>query len=134
MPMFRLFVSGLVVLMLAVTGSAQPAAAAQQEGRGPAASEPGEPAPEPADAEAVESEAESAIAEQEADIAELERRIEVLAEEVERLRSGEPEIEITVDQARALGLAPSAAATYGIEQGVSIAGYGEMLLENYASS
>ena len=129
MLMFRLFVSGLVVLMLAETGGAQPAAAAQQDGRGPAASEPGEPAPEPTEAEAVES----AIAEQEADIAELERRIAVLAEEVERLRSGEPEIEITVEQARALGLAPSAAATYGIERGVSIAGYGEMLLENYAA-
>ena len=49
------------------------------------------------------------------------------------MRSGEPEIEVTVDEARALGLAPSAAATYGIEQGVSIAGYGEMLLENYSS-
>ena len=134
MPVLRLFVCGLVVLMLAVAGSVQAAAAAQQDGRGPAASEPGEPVPEPAGAEAVESEVESAIAEQEADIAELERRIEVLAEEIERLRSGEPEIEVTVDQARALGLAPSAAATYGIERGVSIAGYGEMLLENWSDT
>ena len=137
MPMSRLFVCGLVALVLAVAGGAQPVAAAQQDGRGPAASEPGEPVADPAgpaDEEAGESEAESAIAEQEADIAELERRIEVLAEEIERLRSGEPEIEVTVDEARALGLAPSAAATYGIEQGVSIAGYGEMLLENYSSS
>ena len=133
MPMSRVFVCGLVVLMLAVAGGAQPAAAAQQEGRGPAASEPGEPAPEPAEAEAGESEAESAIEEQQADIEELERRIEVLAEEVERLRSGEPEVEVSVDEARAMGLAPSAAAAYGIEQGVSIAGYGEMLYENYAS-
>ena len=129
MPLSRLFVCGLVALVLAVAGAAQPAAAAQQDGRGPAASEPGEPAPGPA-----ETEAESAVEEQQADVEELERRIEVLAEEIERLRSGEPEIEVTVDEARALGLAPSAAATYGIEQGVSIAGYGEMLLENYSSS
>ena len=70
---------------------------------------------------------------QQVDVAELERRLELLAAEVERLRSGEPETELTTDDARALGLAPSAAATYGIESGVSIAGYGEMLYENYAS-
>ena len=71
--------------------------------------------------------------EQEVDVEELERRIDLLAEELELLRSGETVTEITVDEARALGLAPSAAATYGIESGVSIAGYGEMLYENYAS-
>ena len=71
--------------------------------------------------------------EQEVDVEELERRIELLAEELERLRSGEPESEVTIDQARALGLAPSAAATYEIDSGVSIAGYGEALYENYAS-
>ena len=132
--MSRLFVCGLVVLMLALAGIAQPAAAAPQDGRGPAGAEPGEPAADPADpAEpAEESEAESSLAEQEADIEELERRIEVLAEEVERLRSGEPDSEITLDQARALGLPPSASAVYGRESGVSIAGYGEMLFENYA--
>ncbi|MCY3765897.1 MAG: hypothetical protein OXH06_10790, partial [Gemmatimonadetes bacterium] len=69
----------------------------------------------------------------EVDVKELERRIELLAEELERLRSGEPEYEMTLDQARALGLAPSAAATYKIKSGVSIAGYGEALYENYAS-
>ena len=92
-----------------------------------------EPAPgaeaEPAEGEAEEQDTE----EQEVDVEELERRIELLAEEVERLRSGEPENEVTVDQARALGLAPSAAATYEIDSGVSIAGYGEVLYENYAS-
>ena len=71
--------------------------------------------------------------EQEVDIEELERRIDLLAEELERLRSGEQDVPVTVDRARALGLAPSAAATYGIDSGVSIAGYGEMLYENYAS-
>ena len=77
--------------------------------------------------------AETAEQEPEVDIAELEQRIEILAEEVERLRSGEDE-RLDVDEARRLGLAPSAAATYAIDRGVSIAGYGEMLLENYADS
>ena len=104
----------------------------------------GEPAPgaeaeaaggtEAQDADVAEAETAAGGTEtQDADVAELERRIELLAEEVERLRSGEPEVEVTVDRARALGLAPSAAATYGIDSGVSIAGYGEMLYENYAS-
>ena len=78
-------------------------------------------------------EAETAEQEPEVDIAELEQRIEILAEEVERLRSGEDE-RLDVDEARRLGLAPSAAATYAIDRGVSIAGYGEMLLENFADS
>ena len=83
----------------------------------------------PAEGEAAEQD----TGEQEVDVEELERRIELLAEELERLRSGETAAEVTVDEARALGLAPSAAATYGIDSGVSIAGYGEMLYENYAS-
>ena len=132
--MSRLFRCGFVLIFV-LAGSVQLAAAAPQDGRGPAPGDPGLPAGETADpAEpGEESAAESAIAEQEADIEELERRIEVLAEEIERLRSGEPEVELTEAEARALGLAPSAAATYGIEQGVSIAGYGEMLYENYQS-
>ena len=74
-------------------------------------------------------------AEHQAQIDELERRIEVLAAEVEQLRSGEaPQIELTDERRRALGLAPSAAATYRrATEGVSFAGYGEMLLENFAS-
>ncbi len=70
--------------------------------------------------------------EQEGDVAELERRVELLAEELERLRSGE-ETEMTLEESRALGLAPSAARTYAIDSGLSIAGYGEMLYEDYAS-
>ena len=54
------------------------------------------------------------------DIEELERRLDVLAEEVERLRSGEEQaIELTEDDTRGLGLAPSAAATYESATGVS---------------
>ena len=67
------------------------------------------------------------------EIEELRRQLEIVVDEVEKIRSGEDDTELTVDEARALGLAPSAAATYGIERGVSIAGYGEMLYENYAS-
>jgi len=71
--------------------------------------------------------------EQDSDIEELQRQINLLADELERLRSGEPEIEITMEDARARGLAPSAAATYGVARGLSIGGYGEMLYENYSA-
>ena len=69
---------------------------------------------------------------QPSDIEELQRRLDLLAAEVERLRSGEEVQPVSVDDARRLGLAPSAASTYGQARGVSIAGYGEMLFENYA--
>jgi hypothetical protein len=71
---------------------------------------------------------------QQSPIEELRRRVEVLADEVEKLRSGEPEqLELDDARRRALGLAPSAAATYRrATGGVSLAGYGEMLLENFA--
>ena len=126
------------VFSLAVAG----AALAQGGPNGAAGSEPPAPLPvatsptadpqdgdgEPTGSEAGEEQ------DDEVDIEELERRVEILAEELERLRSGEVEREVTIDEARALGLAPSAAATYGQDTGVSIAGYGEMLYENYASS
>lgn len=111
------------------------AAAAQQADlavdRGPsAASADTESAPSEADSAAVESRAQN-----QAQIDELQRRIDVLAAEVEKLRSGEaPQIELSEERRRALGLAPSAAATYRrATEGVSFAGYGEMLLENFAS-
>jgi hypothetical protein len=65
---------------------------------------------------------------------ELRRRLDILAAEVEKLRSGEHEtIDLPEERRRALGLAPSAAATYRRRtEGVSLAGYGEMLLENFA--
>ena len=58
-----------------------------------------------------------------------------MAAEVEQLRSGEtPEIPLSEERRRSLGLAPSAAATYSrTTEGVSFAGYGEMLLENFNS-
>jgi hypothetical protein len=70
------------------------------------------------------------------DLDELRRRVEILAEEVEKLRSADTiRAEISEARRRALGLAPSAAATYArTAEGVSLAGYGEMLLENFASA
>ena len=113
-------------------GGRSPAVAAGE----PAAPEPAGPATAtPEEAGTGQDEAEEGEGQDDAvDVEELERRIDILAEELERLRSGEPDREVTIDQARALGLAPSAAATYEIDSGVSIAGYGEMLYENYASS
>ncbi|MEQ1911491.1 MAG: hypothetical protein ABMA15_21925 [Vicinamibacterales bacterium] len=69
-------------------------------------------------------------------IDELRRRVDVLAAEIERLRSGEPdERELTDARRRTLGLAPSAASAYRrAREGVSFAGYGEMLLENYSAA
>ena len=68
-----------------------------------------------------------------AQLEELRRRIDVLAAELEQLRSGEtPQRTLTDERRRSLGLAPSAAATYRrASEGVSFAGYGEMLLENF---
>jgi hypothetical protein len=69
-----------------------------------------------------------------ADLRELERQLAVLAEEIERLRSGETaQVELSDAEVRALGLAPSAASLYRQKRGVSLAGYGEMLYEDFAS-
>ena len=72
--------------------------------------------------------------EEQADVEELERRVDLLAEELERLRSGEGDRELSDDEARARGLAPSAAAVFRANRGLSIAGYGEFLYENYAAT
>ena len=62
----------------------------------------------------------------------MRRRVDVLAQEIERLRSGEAEEPALTDADRQrLGVAPSAAAVYRKRQGVSIAGYGEVLYENF---
>ena len=82
-----------------------------------------------------QSEAESSPQPSDTDLEELQRQLDILAEEVERLRSGEEEaVELTEDQVRALGLAPSAARTYERSRGVSIAGYGEMLYERFSGA
>ncbi len=66
------------------------------------------------------------------EVAEIQRKLDVLAAEVEKLRSGEPDIEVTESRAKGLGLSPSAASVYRKQKGVSLAGYGEMLYENFA--
>ena len=119
-------------------GAAEPAGAATPAAPGAveaaAGREPGADPETEADSGASDG-AETAGRGQGPDVAELERRIDVLAEEIERLRSGEGGDErLDIDEARRLGLAPSAAAAYAVDQGVSIAGYGEMLLENYADA
>ena len=115
------------VLALVLLGVGQPSASQTATGR--AVEEPEQSAPSDVEAETAAADGEG----QEVDVQELQRRLDVLAEEVERLRSGEePAVESTDTNMRALGLAPSAAATYGRGQGVSIAGYGEMLYENFA--
>ena len=105
----------LAVLTILVLGAGV-AVAAQSE------------ASEPAEAEAPAG----GEQQDEIDLAELQRQLDILAEEVERLRSGEQPIELTDEDSFAIGLAPSAAASYERGSGVSIAGYGEMLFENFA--
>jgi hypothetical protein len=69
------------------------------------------------------------------DLEELRRRLDLLAAEVETLRSGETErTPLTASQTRRLGLGPSAASVYERKAGVSVAGYGEMLYENFDST
>lgn len=87
-----------------------------------------QPASEPAQAVPTDPE----IAPPQVELNELRRRIDLLAAELERLRSGEAEeLPLTDERRRTLGVAPSAAAAYRRpSQGISLAGYGEMLLEN----
>ena len=63
-------------------------------------------------------------------IADLERQMEAVSRELERLRLGE---EVVVADTSVQGLGPAASRVYRVQQGVSIAGYGEVLYENYAA-
>lgn len=67
------------------------------------------------------------------EVEELRRQVGILAEELEKMRSGETEEEISQERASALGVGPSAASVYEKNRGVAIAGYGEMLYENFDS-
>lgn len=82
----------------------------------------------------TEQERQPQPASQPGELAEIRRQLDILATEVELLRSGEPELEVTDDQARSKGLGPAAASVYRKRQGVSVAGYGEMLYNNYSGS
>jgi hypothetical protein len=66
-------------------------------------------------------------------VEEIRRQLEILASEVEKLRSGEEEeLEVSEAERRALGLGSSAATVYTKRRGPSLAGYGEMLYENFS--
>jgi len=67
------------------------------------------------------------------EVEELRRQVDILAEELEKMRSGEEDRRLSREEAQNLGLGTSAARVYGKTRGVSIAGYGEMLYENFAS-
>lgn len=77
--------------------------------------------------------AETKKSEMTVELEELRRQVGILAEEVEKMRSGEQEVEVSPERTNALGLGPSAATVYRKQSGVSLAGYGEMLYANYAS-
>lgn len=65
-------------------------------------------------------------------LAELERKLAVLAEELERLRLGE--LGEAMALPRTVGLAgPAASRVYSAKPGVSLAGYGELLYQNFAA-
>jgi len=67
-------------------------------------------------------------AEGEARIAELERKVEALSREVEQKRF---DVLPQVPEKGVYGLGPAASKVYGVEQGVSLGGYGEALYQNF---
>lgn len=115
-----------VLLVIFGVGHAAYAGTGSDKATPAAATEKAPAAAEPAAAGAAQT--------PQAQVDELRRRVEILAAEVEKLRSGEAEtVEMTEQEQRSLGVAPSAAATYRRKtEGVSLAGYGEMLLEKFA--
>ncbi len=118
--MFRIPIALSAVAILALTSGGAHAQETPDPSAGPAATT----GQQPAGAQG-----------QDAQIEELRRRLDVLAAELEQLRSGETqEIEVSDQRRQALGLAPSAVGVYRrASPGVSLAGYGEMLLENFGS-
>ncbi len=121
--MFRFRIALSALALLALTSAGAHAQEAPDGAAGPTATpSPAEPPVGAQQPDAVQLE-------------ELRRRLDVLAAELEQLRSGETqEIEMSDARRQALGLAPSAVGVYRrASPGVSIAGYGEMLLENFGS-
>ena len=84
------------------------------------------------DSSSHQTQASQPAQDQAAEIEELRRQVQILAAEIEKLRSGEAENEITAKQAASIGIGPSASKVYRKKKGVSLAGYGEMLYENFA--
>lgn len=66
------------------------------------------------------------------DVAELQRRLDLLSAELEKARLGEAAApkELTSFS----GLGPAASKVYGRERGVSIGGYGEAIVQDYAAT
>lgn len=63
---------------------------------------------------------------------EIKRQIEILTQEIERLKLGEVESDVSLSPSRGLGAA--AAKVYSLKKtGVSIAGYGEIVYQNYST-
>ncbi len=65
-----------------------------------------------------------------AELAMLRRQIEAITREIEELRLGQ-DVVVRADSGR-FGFGPAASKVYGVGQGVSIGGYGEVLYENFA--
>lgn len=65
--------------------------------------------------------------------AELERKTDVLAGEVEKLRT-QLFIPETREYKSQFGLGPAASNVYGVNRGISMGGYGELMYTNYADS
>jgi hypothetical protein len=63
-----------------------------------------------------------------AEVAQLSRKVDVLTEEIESLRAGGGAA-APVEYASRHGFSPAASKVYAVQNGVSIGGYGEMLLE-----
>ncbi len=66
------------------------------------------------------------------DLREIEQRIEALTLELEELRLGS-DVVARADTS-VLGFGPAASRVYGVQQGVSIGGYGEFVYENFSDS
>jgi hypothetical protein len=63
------------------------------------------------------------------DVASLTRKVDVLTQEIETMRMGGAAA--PAELASRHGMAPAAAKVYGVQSGVSIGGYGEMLLQSF---
>lgn len=65
-----------------------------------------------------------------AEVEELRRQIDVLTKEIENLKTAVPETAPSGPRG-AFGLGPAASKIYGIDRGVSVGGYGELLYQNF---
>ena len=68
-----------------------------------------------------------------AEVEELRRQIDVLTKEIENLKTAVPETAPTGPRG-AFGLGPAASKIYGVNRGVSVGGYGEVLYQNFDDS